>query len=190
MHGYQHVFDINAKSLVSNGLISEFAGHPYEVQLEKIKKGKEIMESHGIYTDVFFAPAHSYDDNTLKTLSACGFKYISDGKSSKPYYREGIICIPCRSNGIPKIGTNGFYTAVNHAHQWVREDKKNEYVCLQRLCENYKRDFISFDEFKNWPCGWSPWQRKDEQLYMYYRKRIVPHLVKIKHAIEKLLRKG
>ena len=50
---------------------------------EKIKKGKEILESHNVYTDVFFAPSHSYDDNTLRALSKCGFKYISDGYSKK-----------------------------------------------------------------------------------------------------------
>ena len=110
MHGYHHVFDIQASGIVTPKKHSEFAGHPYEIQYEKIKKGKAILKEHGIETVVFFAPAHSYDDNTLKALAANGFKYISDVMSSKPYKRNGIICIPSRSGGIPKIKDNGYYT--------------------------------------------------------------------------------
>ena len=68
MHGYQHVFDVNANGIVTRKCAynhSEFAGHPYNVQYQKIREGKTILESHGIHTDVFFAPAHAYDDNTL-----------------------------------------------------------------------------------------------------------------------------
>lgn len=94
MHGYLHLYDTNAQGIVNGTSLSEFAGHSYEEQYEKIRKGKEILASHGIQTDIFFAPAHSYDENTLRALSANGFKYVSDGKSSKPFVREGIICIP------------------------------------------------------------------------------------------------
>ena len=57
MHGYQHVFDIRAKGIISHKKHSEFAGHPYVVQSERIKKGKDILLSHGICTDVFFCPS-------------------------------------------------------------------------------------------------------------------------------------
>ena len=43
MHGYQHVFDIRAKGIISHKKHSEFAGHPYVVQSERIKKGKDIF---------------------------------------------------------------------------------------------------------------------------------------------------
>ena len=112
MHGYLHLYDTNAQGIVNGTSLSEFAGHSYEEQYEKIRKGKEILASHGIQTDIFFAPAHSYDENTLRALSANGFKYVSDGKSSKPFVREGIICIPCRSGGCPRIRKYGCYTAV------------------------------------------------------------------------------
>ena len=85
MHGYQHVFEIKADGLVTRNKISEFAGLPYKKQLEKIRKGKEILNSHGIETDVFFAPAHSYDRNTIKALREAGFKYVSDGLGYRPY---------------------------------------------------------------------------------------------------------
>ena len=66
----------------------------FAVQYMKVKKGKEILETKGIHTSIFFAPSHSYDKTTLKVLSKCGFKYISDGMSRVPIERYGIVCIP------------------------------------------------------------------------------------------------
>ena len=83
MHGFNHVYDTKTRGNINCGFKSEFAGHSFIKQYEKIKKGKEILEFHNVYTDVFFAPSHSYDDNTLRALSKCGFKYISDGYSKK-----------------------------------------------------------------------------------------------------------
>lgn len=56
MHGYHHVFDIRAKGIITPPKHSEFAGHPYQVQYEKIKSGKDILLQHGIHTDVFLRP--------------------------------------------------------------------------------------------------------------------------------------
>ena len=58
MHGLHHVFDSPHKGVVNNRVGSEFSGLSLEVQVEKIRKGKEILKSHGIETDIFFAPAH------------------------------------------------------------------------------------------------------------------------------------
>lgn len=147
MHGYNHVFDIRSKGIVTPVKHSEFAGHPYEVQYEKIRKGKEVLEKHGIFTDVFFAPAHSYDDNTLKALAANGFKYISDGLSRKPYKRNGIICIPAHSGGIPEITKGDYYTAVIHAHEWVRPEKKKAWYKLENLCKKNHDEIVSFNHY-------------------------------------------
>ena len=61
MHGHQHIFISQHKGMVNNRVGSEFAGLSYEKQLEKILAGQKILKEHGIETDVFFAPAHSYD---------------------------------------------------------------------------------------------------------------------------------
>ena len=68
MHGFNHVYDTKTRGNINCGFKSEFAGHSFIKQYEKIKKGKEILESHNVYTDVFFAPSNSYDDNTLRAL--------------------------------------------------------------------------------------------------------------------------
>ena len=171
MHGYQHVFDLEANGLVTKNKISEFAGLPYDIQLEKIKKGKQILNSHGIDTDVFFAPAHSYDDNTLRALASCGFHYVSDGLSSKPYVRHGIKMLPCRSGGIPSItGKNGYLTAVVHAHEWLRKEKAIESSRFEQLLSNNSTDIVSFDDFKNWQSSNCFIQRLTELAYMYVKR--------------------
>ena len=45
-------------------------------------------------TEVFAAPNHSYDKNTLKACKKLGLNYISDGMSKNPYMLEGVKCIP------------------------------------------------------------------------------------------------
>lgn len=176
MHGYHHVFDSNVRGIVNTSAKSEYAGNSYQEQFEKIKNGKKQLLSHGIETNIFFAPAHSYDENTLKALAANGFKYVSDGKSRKPFYRHGILCIPCRSGGCPKIGKGGCYTAVFHAHEWVRPDKKKGFEDLVRLCEKYTNDIVTFDEYAEQNIGSPVIQLWDEKLYMFFENELKPVL--------------
>lgn len=183
MHGYTHVYDSSCRGLVSGGLRSEFAGHTYEEQYERIKKGKEVLQRHGINTDIFFAPAHSYDRNTLKALAANGFRCMSDGKSSKPVYREGILCIPCRSSGCPRIRKSGYYTAVFHAHEWARAEKADGYEQLRSLCKAYEQDIAGFDEFNDRRGSHGVSGRMEEWIYVRFQRHIRPLLSKVKHNI-------
>lgn len=164
MHGYQHKFDSYVRGKVNIGYNSEFAGHSYDVQFKKIALGRETLFNHGIYTDIFFAPAHSYDDNTLKALAANGFKYISDGRSNKPFLIHDIISIPCRSGGVPNIKKQGYYTCVFHAHEWVRSDKSYCYDEFKFVCENYHNDIVGFSEYIERELGNSGWEQKIEYL--------------------------
>ena len=185
MHGCFHSFDINARGRVDTEFKSEFAGHPYEKQYEKIQRGKSIFEAHSIKSDVFFAPAHSYDDNTLRALASNGFKYVSDGMSFKPVKRFNVVCIPCKARGCPKIKRKGYYTAVFHAHEWVRNDKKQGFEDLKNLCEQYKEDIVPFYMFANQPLGNTYIQNLIEFLSVRYYRYLRPILVKIKCLIVK-----
>lgn len=186
MHGYIHRFDNHARGIVVQRWDSEFAGHPYEVQLEKIRKGKEVLESHGIHTDIFFAPGHSYDENTLRALAACGFKYMSDGLSSKPYSWHGITCIPARSAGMPRLSNGTNHTAVFHVHEWVREDKKYCYRQFVNLLEQHHKEILSWDNYINMPIGNLFFQRNVEKTHIFFNRHIKPLLSK---AISSIRRK-
>lgn len=183
MHGSVHVFDNHARGMVVSRWDSEFAGHPYDVQLEKIRKGREILESHGIHTDIFFAPGHSYDKNTLRALSACGFKYMSDGLSSAPYMNEGIICIPALSGGVPRLAFGTNHTAVFHAHEWVRKDKAFCYKQFVNLMEKHHTECLPWDDYVNMPWGNPTVQRAVERCRVFFNRYLRPILSVIKRSI-------
>ena len=73
LHGYRHLYTEKKGGMFPLNGFSEFAGVPYGRQVEMLERGREILESHGIRTDIFMAPAHSYDKNTLKALKRRGF---------------------------------------------------------------------------------------------------------------------
>lgn len=185
MHGCYHLYRTKCRGIVNSGYNSEFAGLPFEEQYQLIIYGKKKLKEHGIDTDIFFAPAHSYDENTLKALAKAGFKYVSDGKSRKPYELHGIKCIPCRSVGCPRIYPIGNYTAVFHAHEWVRPDKARGYDLLEKLCRQYHSDIVDFHEYSRQSSGNLQIQRIDEKIYLGYQRNILPILSKVKHSILK-----
>lgn len=183
MHGVNHVFCSQHRGIVTKRIGSEFAGLPLDVQVEMIRKGKEILNAHGIYTESFFAPAHSYDENTLKALNLNGFKYMSDGKSAKPYMLNGIKCIPCRSHGCPKIPKSGYITALFHAHEWALPNKEIDAQRFKNLINNYHKDIVTYAEYIAQDCGNSMIQQLDEKLYLIWSIDIKPFLAKVKHFL-------
>lgn len=189
MHGYQHIYDKQCRGMINTGYNTEFAGHSYKVQYEKIKNGKRILMEHGIWTDIFFAPSHSYDDNTLKALHECGFKYISDGKSLKAIYRHNVMCVPCRTGGIPIIHKHGLYIAVFHTNMWSKEAHAKKIEVLRRLCQNsYDGGWISdFNEFieiyTQMGKGIPLFQKTEEKAVVFYERHIRPVLSKVKHFV-------
>lgn len=97
MHGVHHVYTSRRKGLVCKRPMSEFTGYSLEEQQELLQCGYDTLKENGIETKTFFAPGHSYDMNTLRALKNVGFTTISDGKSFRPYVREGILCVPATS---------------------------------------------------------------------------------------------
>ena len=98
-HGYQHILKPRPGLPIigrRHGIkeVSEFAGDTYGVQLTSIEAGARILESHGLRTPFFMAPNHSFDRNTLRALSTCGFSALSDGVALFPFSYEGVVFIP------------------------------------------------------------------------------------------------
>lgn len=98
-HGYRHIYSSNESGLLGINPFSEFAGIPYDKQLESLSSGQKLLNSHNIFPEIFMAPGHSFDKNTLKALKELGFKAITDGLYKKPYVRDGLLFIPCRLLG-------------------------------------------------------------------------------------------
>ena len=94
MHGFEHVYTTQRGGLFPLNHFSEFAGLPYEKQRQMLEDGKKLLEDKGVVTDLFMAPAHSYDRNTLKALKDTGFKGITDGFGDCPYVYQGLTFYP------------------------------------------------------------------------------------------------
>lgn len=148
MHGYRHVYSTNKGGLFPLNNFSEFAGVPFEEQKRMLAEGKKMFSEKGIETDIFMAPAHSYDKNTLKALKETGFKALTDGFGNKPYRWQGLTFYPISfrlSSTLKK--KSGYSTMVIHTGT-VTEKELVQY-------ENYfKRDgieWISYKEYRKQP---------------------------------------
>lgn len=92
-HGYIHTIEGNGGTLKINDY-GEFGGLNYKYQHTKIKKGKQILEKSGFKPAIFIAPAHSFDNNTIRALKKEKFKTISDGIGLYPFKKKGILFTP------------------------------------------------------------------------------------------------
>lgn len=94
MHGTHHLATGKSIGILSGEVPTEFAGRTYDLQLKMLREGKHLLSQNGLDTEVFVAPHHSYDRETLKACKKLGLNYISDGMSKSPYMLEGVKCIP------------------------------------------------------------------------------------------------
>ena len=104
LHGYTHVFETREGGLNPVNDRSEFAGVPLERQKEKICAGIRILREHGIEPEIFFAPAHTFDENTLKALKEeSNIRIISDTIANDVYFENGFYFIPQQSGRVRKL---------------------------------------------------------------------------------------
>ena len=175
LHGYRHVYTEKKGGIFPLNDFSEFAGVPYEKQADMLKKGRKILESHGIRTDIFMAPAHSYDRNTLRALKQEGFRRITDGFGSRPYRWRGMVFYPISFRLESSLKRKrGFTTMVVHTNT-INEKDMEKY---RRILE--KEDVVSFGEYlAQQPVGRTVFGRLAEYL-----------LAAGKHVLVKLRQQG
>ena len=95
LHGYEHVYSTNCGGINPVHSKSEFAGHSLEAQRTKIRNGLAALHAHGLKPDVFFAPRHTFDENTLEALRLeSDIRMISDTVANDTYCRGGFTFIP------------------------------------------------------------------------------------------------
>lgn len=144
MHGYQHVYTTKKGGLFPLNRFSEFAGVPLDEQKKMLQKGTEILKHHGIHTEIFMTPAHSYDRNTLKALKELGYNKITDGFGNRPYRWNGLTFYPISfmmSRSLKK--KNGMTTMVIHANEIDDSGMKN----LKEMLYGHRDSLISYETF-------------------------------------------
>jgi predicted deacetylase len=141
IHGYEHKYVNEESGLLDINNFSEFAGLEYNDQVLKIKKGIEIMNNHKLSTDLFIAPAHSFDNNTLIALKKSGVNSISDGFHHFPGLdKNDILWVPQQLWTFETKKT-GVWTVNMHINAWCDDD-------FQKLKENiikFKPFIIDYD---------------------------------------------
>jgi len=95
LHGYQHRFVTRQAGIVGIQHRSEFAGVPPSEQEEKLLRAVETLRSNGVHPEVWIAPAHSFDWNTVAVLQKLGVTTISDGLAIAPHRdARGLLWVP------------------------------------------------------------------------------------------------
>jgi predicted deacetylase len=143
MHGYQHLPLTRDGGVLGLNDRSEFAGLPYEQQLDRLILGRRILEQHGLHTDVFIAPGHSFDASTIRALLESGFGAMSDGFALYPYMEHGMTFVP-QLVAMPRTPPLpiGIWTFCLH----LNTIDESRLAAVIRFLEREKDRFIGFDE--------------------------------------------
>lgn len=154
LHGYEHVYCTNCGGINPINNQSEFAGVSLEKQQEKIRSGIQIFRSHLIEPQVFFAPSHTFDENTLEALKReSNIRIISDTIANKPYQWDGITFVPQQSGRVRKLPFKlvsfCYHPNVMNDKDFQRLEsflKKNQNRFVEFPMQEVSRSFSIFDE--------------------------------------------
>ncbi len=143
MHGLHHVYTTNKGGMLPLNKQSEFAGIDLEKQIAMIAEGKKILGTHGIATDFFMAPSHSYDRNTMTALAENGFRRITDGFGKRAYRRFDMTFYPIsfKKDAVLKDESEGYTTFVVHTNTLNGDD----FAFYEKVFDSGK--VVSWDEW-------------------------------------------
>lgn len=140
LHGFDHVCITNQGGLNPVHHRSEFAGLPLIEQQKKIRRGMLILKEHGITPNVFFAPSHTFDENTLTALKKeSNIRIISDTVATDSYRKGEFTFVPQQSGRVRKLP---FSKVTFCYHPNTMSDSSFEE--LERFLKKYSGFFIKF----------------------------------------------
>jgi len=140
LHGYQHANSTESHGLVGLRSSSEFAGVPYATQAAKINAALAIFNEHGICPEIFVAPWHSFDQNTLQAINTAGNDLISDGFYLRPVQRFGIVWVPQQISHFRQFPL-GLWTVCLHSNNMSVEDID----ALSQKLDDFRPQIIDLD---------------------------------------------
>lgn len=132
-HGTFHLYDSDHAGLLNVAARSEFAGHPYQLQLARLRQGQEILTNQRVWDPYFMAPSHSLDRNTIRALKDLGFSAVTDGYGFRPYQVDGILFVP-QLTELPVHVPFGYQTLCLHVNTMAQAklDKIMQFIELHR----------------------------------------------------------
>ena len=171
MHGYEHLYNKqnNKKDYMGYGGNTEFANLAFEIQLNNLKLGMQIFREQNISVKVFFAPNHTFDQNTIKACKKIGIQSIVDGYGFIPYYEDEIIFIPQLFYKLVSFPF-GIQTMQLHLNYFTEKD----YLDLEKFIKKNEKKIISYSE----ACSMVRNDLKDKVLRVFIKK-----VLQLKRAI-------
>jgi predicted deacetylase len=122
LHGYQHLYVTRDAGLLKTNASSEFSGLPRNEQESKIRLALRVFEGENVVPEVWVAPAHSFDTETISALLNAGIRCLSDGFSLYPYVdSQGVLWIPQQLWRFRKMPA-GLWTVCLHLNHWTTAD--------------------------------------------------------------------
>ena len=143
LHGYNHCYSSNEAGINPIWNRSEFAGISYEDQCKKISAGYAVLKENGLNPKYFFAPSHTFDENTLKALRICTpIRIICDTIATRPYLKGDFVYIPQLGGHCMEIPFSGVWTFCLHPTTM----KDADFEVTENFLKAHKDEFIGFDE--------------------------------------------
>ncbi len=132
LHGYRHQYVTGDAGIIGRNRYSEFAGLSYEEQHDKLSRALEIFAREGVRAEIWIAPAHSFDQKTLRALSDLKLTAVSDGYFTLPHTDgEGMFWIPQQLGKFRALPA-GVWTVCHHHNNWNAADVRQFRCDLQR----------------------------------------------------------
>ena len=144
LHGFEHLYVTNKSGFLPFNKQSEFAGLSLKEQMIKIKKGWAIFQKEQIKSNIWIAPSHTFDRNTLLALKQeTNIDKISDGIALFPFIKYEFKWLPQQVWKFRKMPF-GVWTSCFHPNTM----NENEFHNLELFIKENKDDFIDIEKLK------------------------------------------
>lgn len=141
LHGYNHCYCSNSGGINPLFPRSEFAGLSFNEQEKKISDGYNLLKSYGILPNCFFAPSHTFDNNTLNALvKATPIRTICDTMALRSYRIGDITVIPQQIGSFKKILLPGDWVFCFHPNVM----SENQINAFEKFIINNRKLFHDF----------------------------------------------
>lgn len=144
LHGCYHKYTTKEGGINPVNKRSEFAGVSLDEQRKMIRHGIDILKQYGIVTNVFFAPSHTFDKNTLIALKEeSNIRIISDTIANDVYFENDFYFIPEQSGRVRNLPFK-LCTFCYHPNTTSDKDFEN----LEIFLKKYYFKFVAVKEIE------------------------------------------
>ena len=145
-HGFEHLYKTGNGGVLKINKKGEFAGLDFKTQKAMITDGMRIIKDRfSSVSEIFIAPGHSFDKNTVKALKENDFLYLSDGVALYPFKKWGLVWLP-QIFWHPRKFPVGLITFALHPNTI----NSREIDVLEKFIHENRSEIGNFSELMNW----------------------------------------